>query len=252
MSQDVSQNDKSEKGERIAKAMAHAGLCSRRDAEGLIAQGRVKLNGRKVDTPATFVSGSDQIEVDGTPLKRKNPTRLFMYHKPTGLVTTHKDELGRKTVFDMLPKDLPRLVSVGRLDLNSEGLLLMTTDGELSRYLEHPSTGWSRNYRVRVFGAIDEGKLASLKNGITVEGIKYGPIMVKIEKSSPTNSWLQVTLKEGKNREIRKVMGALGLEVSRLLRVSYGPFQLGQLPRGNIKEVHTKILKEQIPGFFKS
>ncbi|MGE4314130.1 MAG: pseudouridine synthase [Pseudobdellovibrionaceae bacterium] len=251
MSQDVTQNESGEKAERIAKVIAHAGICSRRDAEGLIAQGRVRLNGKVLDTPATLVSDADHIEVDGAPLPRKNATRLFMYHKPTGLVTTHKDERGRKTVFDALPKDLPRLVSVGRLDLNSEGLLLLTTDGELARYLELPATGWSRNYRVRVFGALDQKKLDSLKNGIEVEGVKYGPIIVKVEKSAPTNSWLLVSLKEGKNREVRKVLGALGLEVSRLLRVSYGPFQLGQLPRGNIREVHTKTLKEQIPGFFK-
>lgn len=242
-------NDK--KGERIAKVIAHAGLCSRRDAEGWIAEGRVQVNGKVLDTPAFLVSDEDSIKVDGKLIPRKSPTRFFCYHKPPNLVTTHKDELGRETVFDKLPKNLPRLISVGRLDLNSEGLLLLTTDGELSRYLELPATGWTRRYKVRVFGELDEGKLKSLEKGTKVEGVEYGPIHVKVESSKGMNSWLIVSLKEGKNREIRRVMESLGLQVNRLIRQSYGPFQLGNLARGNIKEIHTQTLHEQIPGYFK-
>ena len=252
MTQDVSENEHKKKGQRIAKVIAHAGLCSRRDAEGWIEQGRVALNGSVLDTPATLVTDKDDIVVDGKPLPKANATRLFLYHKPVGLVTTHKDELGRETVFDTLPKNLPRVISVGRLDLNSEGLLLLTTDGELSRYLELPSTGWSRRYRVRVFGDINKDKLDSLKGGIEVDGIKYGSIDVKIESDKGMNAWLIVTLKEGKNREIRRVMEAIDLKVNRLIRLSYGPFQLGRLARGNVKEIHREILENQMPGFFKT
>ncbi len=239
------------KGDRVAKIIAHAGLGSRRDVEGWILEGRVQVNGKTLDTPACLVTEDDSIKVDGKLIPRKSPTRFFCYHKPPNLVTTHKDELGRETVFDRLPKNLPRLISVGRLDLNSEGLLLLTTDGELSRYLELPATGWTRRYRVRVFGELDEKKLKDLEKGTTVEGIEYGPIQVKIESKKGINSWLIVSLKEGKNREIRRVMESLGLQVNRLIRQSYGPFQLGSLVRGNIKEIHTANLKEQIPGFFK-
>lgn len=242
-------------GERIAKKMARAGLCSRRDAEKWIAAGRVKVNGKVLDTPACIVSDSDTIIVDGKPIKEKQPARLYLYHKPAGLVTTHKDEQGRATIFDSLPAHLPRVISVGRLDLNTEGLLLLTNDGELSRYLELPSTGWRRNYRVRVHGRVDVKKLENLKTGITIEGIHYKSIDAKIDETakekSGTNTWLSVTLKEGKNREIRKVMDALGLKVNRLIRVSYGPFQLGKLNTQEVQEIKTSVLKEQIKGYFK-
>lgn len=245
----------SSEGERIAKKMARAGLCSRRDAEKWIEAGRVKVNGQVLTSPACVVSDKDDIVVDGKPLKGKQPPRLFLFHKPVGLVTTHKDEKGRATIFDSLPSALPRVISVGRLDLNTEGLLLLTNDGELSRYLELPSTGWRRNYRVRVHGRVDPKKLADLKTGITIEGIHYKSIDAKIDDSakekSGTNTWLSVTLKEGKNREIRKVMDALGLKVNRLIRVSYGPFQLGKIKPQEVQEVKTDILKEQIKGYFK-
>lgn len=239
------------KGEKIAKVMAHAGLCSRRDAEQWIADGRVVLNGSVLTDPAERVSNNDTIKVDGKIIGQKVPTRLFLYHKPVGLLTTHKDEHGRPTVFENLPKNLPRLISVGRLDLNSEGLLLLTTDGELSRYLELPATGWTRRYRVRVFGDLDEQALKDLEKGITVEGIHYGSIKVNIESRKGQNSWLSVSLKEGKNREIRRVMAALNLDVNRLIRQSYGPFQLGTMARGNVKEVYGEVLRQQIPGYFK-
>lgn len=239
------------KEERIAKRIARAGLCSRRDAERWIADGRVVVNGKKLDTPAFLVGAGDDIRVDGKPLPGAERTRLFLYHKPEGLVTTNRDEKGRDTVFANLPKELPRVVSVGRLDLNTEGLLLLTNDGELSRYLELPSTGWKRKYRVRVHGPVDQGKLARLKNGITVDGIKYQSIEASFEKQQGTNSWLLVNLREGKNREIRKVMEALGLQVNRLIRTDYGPFSLGKLPKGTTQEVEERILREQIKGFFK-
>lgn len=249
------QSKSSSEGERIAKKMARAGLCSRRDAEKWIAQGRVKVNGKVLDTPACVVTDADNIVVDGKPIKGKEPARLFLFHKPVGLVTTHKDEKDRATIFDSLPSHLPRVISVGRLDLNTEGLLLLTNDGELSRYLELPSTGWRRNYRVRVHGRVDVKKLEALKSGITIEGIYYKSIDAKIDDSaaekSGTNTWLSVTLKEGKNREIRKVMDALGLKVNRLIRVSYGPFQLGNIRPQEVVEVKQAVLKEQIKGFFK-
>ena len=243
--------------ERIAKRMARAGLCSRRDAETWIAAGRVQVNGKTLDTPAFKVTDKDNIIVDGKPLKAKEPTRLFLYHKPVGLVTTHKDEKGRSTIFSSLPSFIPRVVSVGRLDLNTEGLLLLTNDGELSRYLELPSTGWKRKYRVRVHGFVDEKRLSQLKQGIKIDGVHYKSIDASLEKHDnqqkigKTNSWLSITLTEGKNREIRKVMEALNLSVNRLIRVSYGPFQLGKLPTQGVEEVKSKILKEQIQGFFK-
>jgi 23S rRNA pseudouridine2605 synthase len=234
------------RGERIAKWLARAGVASRRDAEKLIAEGKVKLNGKPVDSPATFVGPGDRISVAGKPVAAPERTRLFRYHKPEGLVTTHRDPEGRTTVFEKLPAALPRVVSIGRLDITSEGLLLLTNDGELARRLELPSNGWLRRYRVRVFGAVDERALAKLARGITVDGVAYGPIEAGLDSRQGGNAWLTISLKEGKNREVRRVMAHLGLQVTRLIRVAYGPFQLGALPRGGVEEVHPRIMREQL------
>jgi 23S rRNA pseudouridine2605 synthase len=239
------------KGERIAKRMARAGLCSRRDAEAWIAQGRVQVNGEVLKTPACVVTETDVIEVDGTIIGAAEKTRLFIYHKPAGLVTTNKDEKGRETIYDKMPEGLPRVVSVGRLDMNSEGLLLLTNDGGLARYLELPATGWRRRYRVRVHGHVSEKKLARLKDGIKVDGVQYKSIEAKIDSAQGTNSWLTVVLVEGKNREIRRVMEALDLKVNRLIRTAYGPFELGELPKGVAVEVRGGVLKSQCAGYFK-
>jgi 23S rRNA pseudouridine2605 synthase len=235
-----------EKGERVAKLLARAGLCSRRDAERWIAEGRVKLRGEVLTSPAVNVVNPAELSVDGKTLPAAEKTRLWRYHKPDGLVTTHRDEKGRPTVFDKLPKDLPRLVSIGRLDLNSEGLLLLTNDGELARRLELPANGWLRRYRVRVHGRIDPAALSGLENGVTIERIAYGPIHAALERQQGSNAWLIVSLKEGRNREIRKVMAHLDLPVSRLIRIAYGPFQLGLLVRGAIEEVSPRVLREQL------
>jgi 23S rRNA pseudouridine2605 synthase len=229
-----------EKGERIAKRLARAGVCSRRDAERMIAAGRVTLNGKTLETPAINVTEKDQILVDGTPIGKKEPARLWLYHKPKGLVTSHSDEKFRETIFDHLPKDMPRVISVGRLDLNSEGLLLLTNDGELSRTLELPATGWVRRYRVRAFGRITQEKLDELKDGIRIEGISYGPIQAVLEPTEAANVWINIELQEGKNREIRRVLDFLGLTVNRLIRTAYGVFELGALPAGEVKEVGKK------------
>lgn len=223
--------------ERIAKALARAGLCSRREAERWIAEGRVAIDGAVLTSPARDIDERNVVTVDGKPLPTAEPSRLFRYHKPTGLVTTHKDEQGRPTVFDNLPAGLPRLISVGRLDLNSEGLLLLTNDGGLARELELPSRGWLRRYRVRVHGAPAADQLAALAQGVTVDGIQYGPIAAALDRAQGANAWLTVSLREGRNREVRKVMAYLGLGVTRLIRVAYGPFQLGDLPRGAVAEV---------------
>ncbi len=240
------------KEERIAKTMARAGLCSRRDAERWIEQGRVQVNGKVLDSPAVKVSSADKIEVDGKLLQQAEGTRLFLYHKPVGLVTSHKDDQGRDTVFDHLPGHLPRVISIGRLDLNTEGLLLLTNDGGLSRHLELPETGWSRRYRVRVLGEVNEGRLKKLKDGIVVDGVRYKSIEAKLEAGKEgANRWISITLREGKNREIRRVMEALGLSVNRLIRLGYGPFELGKLKAGEAQEIDEKVLRAQIPGYFK-
>jgi len=235
-----------EKPERIAKVLARAGLCSRREAERWIGDGRVRVNGKVLDSPALTVTSADAVEVDGKPLPGAEKTRLWRYHKPAGLVTTNSDPEGRATVFDKLPKDLPRVLTVGRLDLNSEGLLLLTNDGGLARRLELPDTGWTRRYRVRVHGHVDEKRLESLAKGITVDGVRYGPIIAELESVQRSNAWLAIKLTEGKNREIRKVLNHLGLDVTRLLRTAYGPFQLGKMRRGEVFEVTGKVLKEQV------
>jgi 23S rRNA pseudouridine2605 synthase len=234
-------------GDRIAKYLSRAGVASRRDAEKMLADGRVALNGVAVAHPATFVTAGDIVQVDGAVVGAPERTRLWRYHKPDGLVTTHRDPAGRPTVFAKLPTELKRVMSVGRLDLNSEGLLLLTNDGGLARQLELPSTGWIRHYRVRVFGIVDEKRLAGLRHGITVEGVRYGPIDAGLDSRSGNNAWLSVGLREGRNREVRRVMLALGLQTTRLIRISYGPFQLGLLPRGAVEEIPGKVLREQLP-----
>lgn len=233
-------------GERIAKRMARAGLCSRREAERWIEQGRVKVDGAVLDTPAVKVTDRSRIEVDGKLLPAAEETRLWRYHKPAGLVTSNRDELGRDTIFDHLPPDLPRVITVGRLDLNSEGLLLLTNDGELARKLELPATGWTRRYRVRVHGRVEQSALDKLKRGITIDGIRYESIVATLDKQQGSNAWLTVSLREGKNREIRKVMEHLGWPVSRLIRLAYGPFQLGKLASGGVESVAGKVLREQL------
>ncbi|MFG1348977.1 pseudouridine synthase [Xanthobacter autotrophicus] len=232
--------------ERIAKVVARAGLGSRREIEEWIEAGRVAVNGTVLTTPAVTVTAEDAITVDGAPLPERERTRLFIYHKPKGVVTTNRDPEGRTTLFEILPQGLPRLVSVGRLDLNSEGLLLLTNDGGLARVLELPETGWLRRYRVRANGEVNQAQLDSLLKGITVDGVEYGPIEAELDRVQGANAWITVSLREGKNREIRNVFGALGLQVNRLIRVSYGPFQLGDVPEGGIEEVRTRVLRDQI------
>ncbi|QPH54841.1 pseudouridine synthase [Pontivivens ytuae] len=233
-------------GERIAKRIARAGRASRREAERLIEAGRVRVNGKPIDSPALNVTDRDRIEVDGELLAEAEAARLWRYHKPTGLVTTARDEKGRPTVFDRLPPELPRVMSVGRLDLNSEGLLLLTNDGELKRRLELPSTGWTRKYRVRAKGTPTEADLAPLERGITIEGERFRPMSVTLDRQQGANCWLTIGLREGKNREIRRALAEIGLDVNRLIRVSYGPFQLGELATGAVEEIKPKILRDQL------
>jgi 23S rRNA pseudouridine2605 synthase len=235
-----------EEGERIAKRLARAGISSRRDAEELIAAGRVKVNGKVLASPAFNVSVKDRIELDGMEIPAIERTRLFLFHKPAGVVTTNRDPEGRKTVFDVLPQELPRLMTIGRLDINTEGLLLLTNDGGLSRVLELPATGWLRRYRVRVHGKVDEQALAGLKDGIAVDGVFYGAVEATLEREQGSNAWLTLGLREGKNREVKNILGALGLDVTRLIRVSYGPFQLGELPEGHVLEIKGRMLRDQL------
>ena len=240
------QIDQSEPGERVAKVIARAGLASRREAETWIAAGRVAVNGEVVASPALNVSAADRIAVDGVPLPQRERTRLFLYHKPRGLLTTHTDPGGRATIFSVLPKGLPRLISVGRLDLNTEGLLLLTNDGGLARVLELPATGWLRRYRVRAHGRVQQDQLDPLRAGITIDGVRYGSIEATVDRVQGANIWVTFAIREGKNREVKNVLGHLGLAVNRLLRVSFGPFQLGEIAEGAIEEVKTRTLREQL------
>ncbi|PWJ76907.1 pseudouridine synthase [Pseudaminobacter salicylatoxidans] len=233
-------------GERIAKRLARVGIASRRDAEELIAAGRVRVNGQVLTSPAFNVMPQDRIELDDQVIPPVERTRLFLFHKPAGVVTTNRDPEGRKTVFDILPADLPRLMTVGRLDINTEGLLLLTNDGGLSRVLELPATGWLRRYRARVHGKVDEKQLAGLKEGIAVDGVFYGSVEASLDREQGTNAWLTLGLREGKNREVRNILGALGLTVTRLIRISYGPFQLGELPEGHVQELSGRTLRDQL------
>ena len=233
-------------GERIAKVIARAGLCSRREAEAWIAAGRVAVNGEKIGSPALNVSAADKIVVDGKPLPGVERTRLFLYHKPRGLVTTTADPQGRPTIFGALPKHLPRLISVGRLDLATEGLLLLTNDGGLARALELPSTAWLRRYRVRAYGKVAQEQLDALHEGVTVDGVNYGPIEATLDREQASNVWITFAIREGKNREVRNVLRHLGLHVARLIRVSFGPFQLGDIAEGDIEEIPTRVLRDQL------
>jgi 23S rRNA pseudouridine2605 synthase len=240
------QPNQTKSGQRIAKIIARAGLASRREAEAWIAAGRITVNGTTIASPAMDVTDSDHITVDGEPLPARQRTRLFLYHKPRGLMTTHADPQGRPTIFQNLPPDLPRLVSVGRLDFNTEGLLLLTNDGALARLLELPATGWLRRYRVRAHGAITQDRLDGLRRGVTIDGIHYGSIEAVLDRVQGSNVWLTLGIREGKNREVRNVLGHLGLGVTRLIRVSFGPFQLGELAEGEVEEVRTRVLREQL------
>ncbi len=244
----VPSGDQPAKPERVAKVIARAGLCSRRDAERWIEMGRVNVNGKPLITPAMTVLPTDIVEVDGKPLPEREAARLWRYHKPAGLVVSHRDEKDRPSVFDKMPEDLPRVISIGRLDINTEGLLLLTNDGGLARLLELPATGWVRRYRVRANGKVTPEALEALKDGLQVEGVQYGPIEAKLDKEQGANVWLTIALREGKNREVKKICEHLGLKVGRLIRTSFGPFQLGELARGAVDEISQKVLNEQVRG----
>ncbi|PRY79674.1 23S rRNA pseudouridine2605 synthase [Yoonia maritima] len=233
-------------GDRIAKVLSRAGIASRREAERMIADGRVTVNGKIIDSPALNVTASDKITADGKLVGEPEPPRIWLYHKPTGLVTTERDERDRPTVFGALPEDMPRVMSIGRLDLNSEGLMLLTNDGGVKRKLELPSTGWLRRYRVRIKGSASEAKLDQLRAGIEVDGVKYQPMIVTFDRQQGANAWLTVSIREGKNREIRRTMEAIGVTVNRLIRVSYGPFQLGELKAGEVEEVKQRVVRDQL------
>ncbi|MDI3468588.1 MAG: LSU rRNA pseudouridine(2605) synthase [Pseudolabrys sp.] len=230
-------------GERIAKVMARAGLASRREAEAWIAAGRVSVNGQPISSPALNVTPADKITIDGAPLRQRERARLFLYHKPRGLVTTHSDPQGRPTIFAALPKNLPRLISVGRLDLNTEGLILLTNDGGLARTLELPQTAWLRRYRVRALGRVTQDALDRLRNGVTVKGVRYGPVEATFDREQGANVWLTIGIREGKNREVRNVLEHLGLKVNRLIRIAFGPFELGALERGDVQELTTDVIR---------
>ncbi|PSL21139.1 pseudouridine synthase [Shimia abyssi] len=245
MTQD-SQSPSTPQGDRIAKVLARAGVASRREAERMIEAGRVSVNGKKLSSPALNVTVKDRITVDGKPIREAEPERIWLYHKPSGLVTTNKDEKGRETIFDHLPEDLPRVMTIGRLDLNSEGLLLLTNDGGVKRKLELPSTGWLRKYRVRINGRPTEDTFAPLRNGIVVEREHFQPMEITLDRQQGANAWATIGLREGKNREIRRAMEAIGLTVNRLIRVSYGPFQLGDLKAGKVEEVRRRIVRDQL------
>lgn len=233
-------------GDRIAKVLARSGVCSRRDAERMIAEGRVAVDGKALDTPAFKVKPGAKITVDGKPVREPERARLWRYHKPKGLVTTHRDEKGRGTVFENLPHDMPRVISIGRLDYNSEGLLLLTNDGELARKLELPANGWLRRYRVRVFGKLMQEDLDRMLRGVTIDGVAYKPVEAHMDRQQGGNAWATVALKEGKNREVRRLMENVGVKVNRLIRVSFGPFHLGQLKEAQVEEIPNKILREQL------
>ncbi len=243
----MTDTDQTPAGERIAKVLARAGLCSRREAERWIAQGRVSVDGQVIDSPALNVTPDADILVDGAPVPDRQPTRLWRYHKPAGRLTTRHDPEGRPTIYDGLPPELANVITVGRLDMNSEGLLLLTNDGALARRLELPATGWIRKYRVRVHGTVDPKALERLADGVTIHGIRYGSITATLERQVNANAWITMALREGKNREIRRVMEHLGYSVSRLIRTSFGPFQLGKLARGAVEEVPARVLKSQLP-----
>lgn len=243
---DTDADPDADKGERIAKVMARAGLCSRREAEGWIAAGRVELNGRTLTTPAVTVTARDTVMVDGKALPTRERTRLWLFNKPKGFVTTSRDPEGRPTVFQRLPKDLPRVISVGRLDINTEGLLLLTNDGGLARVLELPATGWLRRYRVRAHGKVTQADLDALKNGIAIDGVFYGAIEAEVDREQGSNMWLTLGLREGKNREVKRVLEHLGLSVNRLIRISFGPFQLADLPEGTVREIRGRVLRDQL------
>jgi 23S rRNA pseudouridine2605 synthase len=236
--------DNQEKGDRIAKVIARSGYCSRRQAEDLIVEGRVKVNGQVIDSPATLIT-DQSIKIDNKLLGKKEPARMWIFHKPKGFVCSNKDEKNRKTIFDILPDNMPRTISIGRLDINTEGLLLLTNDGEISRYIELPQNKWIRNYRVRVHGKINMDRLHKLSKGIRIDGVNYGSIKIELEKEG-ANSWLKISLTEGKNREIKKVLQYFGLEVNRLIRISFGPFILGNLATGKIREIPRKTLKDTL------
>ena len=239
-------------GDRIAKIIARAGIASRREAERMVTAGRVSVNGTKIDSPALNVTAKDRIMVDGKEINAPEPPRLWLFHKPTGLVSTDADEKGRNTIYDALPEDMPRVMSVGRLDLNSEGLLLLTNDGGIKRKLELPSTGWLRRYRVRVNGRPDDKSLEPLRRGITADGEQFQPMTVTLDRQQGANAWLTIGLREGRNREIRRALDQLGLTVNRLIRISYGPFQLGELKPGAVEEVRRKTLRDQLGAAYDS
>lgn len=242
--------DREREKERIAKFLARAGVASRRDSERLISSGRVTLNGVVVAHPATLVDATDTLAIDGKDIAAPQQTKLWRYHKPAGLVTTARDPEGRPTVFAAIPKALPRVISVGRLDINTEGLLLLTNDGELARHLEHPAQAFSRTYRIRAHGIMTEAALSRLKVGVTIDGVSYRPAMTKVDRQQASNCWLTMTLSEGKNREIKRLLEHIGLRVTRLIRINYGPFQLGDLEPNSVDEVSVHSLRKLLARFF--